>query len=129
MCSVRSKVGPVPDVVSAAVGSIVSDDTGVPLSQRCMALTAQQAGHMPVEIWSNVEPEIIIDVLLASVAHLPSPIYRSFCRGHQVDIIHRKAGGWREGVVVTWLLQALSAASSLTRTTLSPTPRNARDLH
>lgn len=43
--------------------------TGVGLVEGCLALCAHQAGGVPVQVWSHVQPVVVLDGLLAAVAH------------------------------------------------------------
>ena len=55
---------------------------------------------MPVEVWSHIEPKIVINVLLTAVAHLLlAPIHRRICR----DRVALLGGRWLEGGQVMWL--------------------------
>lgn len=40
-----------------------------------MTFTAEQAGHMPVEIWGYMESVLILNTLLTAMAHLLATIH------------------------------------------------------
>ena len=82
-----------PDVVSSAIRSTVSDDAGVPLTQWSVALTAEEAGHVPVQIWGHIQSEVIINILLTAMAHLLVPCHWGIWREREREFVRGGGGG------------------------------------
>lgn len=72
--------GRLPDVVSSTVRTTVSDDTRLSVTQRRVAFAAQETAHMPVEVWSHIQPNVIVNILLTSMTHLWASIHWRICR-------------------------------------------------
>ena len=117
-CGVCVCVGGRPDVVSSAIRSTVSDDAGVPLTQWSVALTAEEAGHVPVQIWGHIQSEVIINILLTAMAHLLVPCHWGIWRERE-RVCQRGRGRESRGC---------SGACPLLRRHLRPCPLHAHDV-